>query len=274
MAAQDASSSLLGFIKQPWKYRELLWQLIKREVIGRYRGSVIGIFWSFLNPLFMLAVYTFFFSIVYQARWGINHHSKVAFAITLFAGLIPFTLFSECINRAPHLILNNVNYVKKVIFPLDILPWVSLGSALFHAMISLIVLLVFFIFINHTIHWTVIFLPIVILPLLFLIMGLSWFLASLGVFIRDVTHTVSLCTMALLFLSPVFYSISAIPEQYRIFIYLNPLTYIIEQTRTILILGESPNWFMLSISLLASISVAWLGDYWFTKTKHAFADVV
>lgn len=258
----------------PWKYRELIWQLAKREVVGRYRGSMMGLLWSFFNPIFMLTVYTFFFSIVYQTRVGSNNNSKVDFAITLFAGLIPFSLFSECLNRAPHLIINNVSYVKKIIFPLEILPWVSLGSALFHALISTIVLLLFFIGINHFVHWTALFLPLVNLPLIFLILGFSWFLASIGVFIRDVTHTVGIFTTALLFLSPVFYSISAIPEPYRSFIYFNPLTAIIEQNRAILILGQMPDWYSWNISMLISICIAFFGYYWFVKTRHAFADVV
>jgi lipopolysaccharide transport system permease protein len=265
---------MTALIQQPWKYRQLIWQLAKREVIGRYRGSMMGLLWSFFNPIFMLTVYTFFFSIVYKARWGTGSSSKFDFAITLFAGLIPFTLFSECLNRAPHLIINNVNYVKKVIFPLDILPWVNLGSALFHAGMSLIVLLLFFIGVNHTLNWTVIFLPVVNLPLVFLILGLSWFLASLGVFVRDVTHTITILTTALLFLSPVFYSLSAIPEPYKTFIYLNPLTAIIEQNRAIIIAGQLPDWHLFSISLLMSIFVAWLGYTWFAKTRHAFADVI
>lgn len=264
----------LLLISQPWKHRELIWQLSQREVVGRYRGSLMGILWSFFNPIFMLTVYTFFFSIVYKSRWNLQSTSKLDFAIALFAGLIPFTLFSECINRAPHLIINNVNYVKKVIFPLEILPWVSFGSALFHAGISFVVLILFFIGVHHYVSWTVMFLPLVNLPLLFLVLGLTWFLASIGVFIRDVTHTVTMVTMALLFLTPVFYPVTAIPEEYRNFIYLNPLTAIIEQNRAILVWGQQPNWHSLSVSLLISVGFAWLGYCWFKKTQYMFADLV
>ncbi len=257
-----------------WKYRELISQLTKREVLGRYRGSAFGLLWSFFNPIFMLCVYTFFFSFVYKARWGVANGNQFEFAMTLFAGLIPFTLFSECLNRAPHLILQNVNFVKKVIFPLEILPWVNLGSALFHAGISFCVLLIFYLVMNHSIHWTAVFLPLVNLPLVFLILGLSWLLASLGVFIRDVTHTVTIFTTALMFLSPVFYSVSAVPAAYQSYFYLNPLTSIIEQNRAILINGQLPNWSHLAISLCASLVIALLGYTWFQKTRHAFADVV
>jgi lipopolysaccharide transport system permease protein len=266
--------AVYSLVKQPWVYRELLWQLTKREVVGRYRGSMMGLLWSFLNPIFMLTVYTFFFSVVYKARGGLSNASQFDFAISLFVGLIPFTLFSECVNRAPQLIINNANYVKKVIFPLDILPWVSLGSALFHMLVSLSVLLLFFVIINHTLHWTTLFLPLVNLPLFFFTLGFSWFLASLGVFLRDVAHTIGIFTTALLFLSPVFYAVSAVPEPYCSYMYFNPLTVIIEQNRTILIAGQLPHWHSLGASLLASILVASLGYYWFEKTRPAFADVV
>lgn len=267
--------NLLSPFRQLLRYRELTWQLTKRDVVARYRGSMAGILWSFLNPIFMLIIYTFFFSVIYKARWGLSGgESKVSFAITLFAGLIPFSLFSECINRAPQLIINNVNYVKKVIFPLEILSWTNLGTALFHSLISVSVLLAFFLWQNHYINWTVLFFPLVNLPLIFFILGLTWFLASLGVFVRDIAHTINIFTMALMFLSPVFYSVDAIPEAYRTFIYLNPLTAIIEQNRAILIFGHLPDWSSLGASMLIGITVAWLGYFWFEKTRHAFADVV
>ncbi|MHB1947722.1 MAG: ABC transporter permease [Gammaproteobacteria bacterium] len=269
------TNSLLTPATQLIKYRELIWQLTKRDVIARYRGSMAGLLWSFFNPIFMLLIYTFFFSVIYKARFGqAGGESKISFAITLFAGLIPFSLFSECINRAPQLIINNVNYVKKVIFPLEILSWTNLGAALFHALISVSVLLIFFFWQNHYIPWTVILFPLVNLPLLFLILGLSWFLASLGVFIRDIGHSITIFTLSLMFLSPVFYSIDSIPEPYRNFIYFNPLTAIIEQNRAVLIWGHLPDWSSLGVSLLVGMTIAWLGYFWFEKTRHAFADVV
>lgn len=265
---------LISPLTQLRKYHELIWQLTKRDVIARYRGSVAGLLWSFFNPVFMLMIYTFFFSVVYKARWGAIGGSKVDFAIMLFAGLIPFTIFSECINRAPNLITNNVNYVKKVIFPLEVLSWINLGSALFHAVISVFVLLLFFVWKNHYVNWTVLLFPVVNLPLIFLILGLSWILASIGVFIRDIAHSINLFTMALMFLSPIFYSVDAIPEPYRGLIYLNPLSPIIEQNREVLVLGHLPNWSSFGLSMFLGLAVAWLGYAWFDKTRHAFADVV
>lgn len=249
--------------------------MAKREVVGRYRGSVMGLLWSFFNPILMLTVYTFVFSVVFKARWGeTGSDSKTEFAIVLFAGLIVYGLFAECVNRAPNLILNNVNYVKKVVFPLEILPWVALGSALFHAAVSGLVLLLFFVAVHHYLNWTLIFLPLLLLPFILLIMGASWFLASTGVFLRDVGQTIGIVTNLLMFLSPVFYPASALPESYRPLLHLNPLTFFIEQTRDIVIWGKLPDWSGLGISLLLGIIVAWAGYFWFQKTRKGFADVL
>lgn len=225
----------------------------------------------------MLAIYTFVFGVVFKVR--VNQGSggsddMFEFALLLFAGLIVFNLFSECISRAPGVVLANINYVKKVIFPLEILPWVTLGSALFHAGISLLVLLIFLLAIGHAVSWTLLWLPLVILPLLLLIMGLSWMLASIGVFVRDIGQFIGLGLTMLLFLSPVFYPASALPEAMRAYLFLNPLTFIIEQTRTIVLSGQSPDWVGLVIYFAIAVVIAWTGLFWFEKTRNGFADVL
>jgi lipopolysaccharide transport system permease protein len=260
--------------KSLWQYRALILQMAKREVIGRYRGSVMGLLWSFFNPVLMLAVYTFVFSVVFQARWGEGTGSKTEFAIILFAGLIVYSLFAECLNRAPGLILSNVNFVKKVVFPLEILPWVALGASLFHTAISIGVLLIFYVLVNLDFNWTAIFLPLVLLPLAILTMGLSWFLASIGVYLRDVGQTIGIVTTVMLFLSPIFYPVAALPEEYRLLLQLNPLSFIIEQARDVLVWGKPPDWMGLSVYLVCAIMVAWLGLSWFQKTRRGFADVL
>ena len=234
----------------------------------------MGLTWSFFNPILMLVIYTFVFSVVFKARWSAESTSKTEFAIVLFAGLIIHGLFAECVNRAPALILSNVNYVKKIVFPLEILPWVSLASALFHAGVSLAVLLIFFLLIHLSLNWTIIFLPVLIMPLALLIMGVSWFLASIGVFIRDVGQMIGIVTTILLFLSPVFYPVSALPENLRPLLHLNPLTFIIEQVRLVLIWGKVPNWIGLVIYLACSMLVVSTGFFWFQKTRKGFADVL
>lgn len=255
------------------RHRSLILQMTVREVVGRYRGSIMGLTWSFLHPLLMLTVYTLVFGVVFKARWG-GGDSKLDFALILFAGMIVHGLFAECANRAPGLVLANPNFVKKVVFPLEILPWVTMGSALFHAALSLIVLLAFFAAFKLFLHPTVFLLPLVILPFVLLTMGVSWLLASLGVYARDVGQVIGVVTTLLLFLSPVFYPVSALPEGYRIFIQLNPLTFIIEQTREVVIWGRLPDWAGLVAYAAAGSVAAWLGFAWFQHTRRGFADVL
>lgn len=261
-----------------WRNRSLITALTQREVIGRYRGSVMGILWSFFNPVFMLLIYTFVFSVVFKVRWtgseGGAGDSKAEFALVLFAGLIIFNLFAECFNRSPVLILSNANYVKKVVFPLEILPWVALGSALFHALISFGVWLIAYLVIFGVPHLTALLLPLVICPFLLFIMGLTWGLASLGVYLRDVSQFTTLATTVLMFMSPIFFPVSALPDKYRNLLLLNPLTPVIQQTRDVLIWGKMPDMTTMLVYLLVTALIAWLGFAWFQKTRKGFADVL
>lgn len=268
-------TSLAALTRCVWQHRDLILQMTRREVVGRYRGSIMGIAWSFFNPILMLVVYTFVFSVVFKARWGTGaDESQATFAIVLFVGLIVYGLFSEIVNRAPALILSNVNYVKKVIFPLEILPIIALGAALFHALISLGVLLLAILLINGSLAWTVIFFPLIILPLLIATLGVAWVLASLGVFVRDVGQTVGIFTTVLMFLSPLFYPVSSLPEKFQIWLMLNPLTFVIEQSRAVMIFGKLPEWGGLGIYAGVSLLIAWTGYWWFQKTRKGFADVL
>ena len=272
-AAHTTSLLLLG--KSLWRNRHLIMQMTKREVLGRYKGSIMGMAWSLLNPVFMLTVYTFVFSVVFKARWGTEgDESRTQFAVVLFVGMIVHGLLAEVLNRAPSLILSNVNYVKKVVFPLEILPVISMGAALFHSVISLGVLLAAFLLFNGYLHWTAIFIPIILAPLVILTLGLAWILASLGVFLRDVGQTIGIITMVMLFLAPVFYPLTAVPEEIRPWIMANPLTFIIEQAREVLIWGRLPDWSGLGFYTASAIATAWAGYAWFQKTRKGFADVI
>lgn len=266
--------SPVSAISKLWTNHYLIVQMTRREVIGRYRGSVMGLLWSFFNPLFMLAVYTFVFGYIFQARIADESQSKADFSVYLFSGLIVYSFFSECLNRSPRVILENVNYVKRVVFPLEILSCVTLGAALFHTSISVLVLLVFYVAMNGFIYWTVILAPLVLFPLLLLTLGISWFLASLGVFVRDIGQIVGIASSALLFLSPVFYSLAYIPEPFQFYVMLNPLTFIIEQFRLVMLDGVPPDWSGLLIYLIISLIVSWLGYFWFNRTRNGFADVL
>ena len=272
-AAQPTSLVALG--KSLWHNRQLIVQMTKREVVGRYKGSAMGLAWSFFNPVILLAVYTFVFSVIFKARWGTSgDESRTQFAVVLFVGMIVHGLFAEVLNRAPSLILSNANYVKKVVFPIEILPVVTLGAALFHSLVSLGVLLAAFALFNGYVRWTAIFTPLVLLPLVILTTGLAWMLASLGVFLRDVGQTVGIITMIAMFLAPVFYPVTALPEDFRPWIMANPLTFIIEQAREVLIWGRLPNWAGLGAYSLIAVAITWAGYAWFQKTRKGFADVL
>jgi len=265
----------LAMFTSLWRNRQLILQLARRDVISRYRGSLMGLAWSFLTPLLMLVVYTFVFSVVFKARWNINvEESKTDFAIILFTGMIVFNLFAEIVNRAPGLIVSNTNYVKKVVFPLEIFSWVTLGSVLFHSLVSLVVLLLAQIVLNHSLPWTVIFFPLVLLPLIFASVGVAWFLAALGVFVRDIGQLTSVFTTVLMFLSAVFYPLTSLPERYQGLLMINPLVLIITESRKVLIFGSQPDWFSLGIALLVGFGLAAAGFWWFQKTRKGFADVL
>jgi len=268
-------TSLIALARSLWQHRELIVQMTKREILGRYRGSFMGLLWSFITPVLMLAVYTFVFSVVFRVKWGVGDEaSKTSFALVLFVGLIVHGLLAEVLNRAPGLIIGNANYVKRVVFPLEILPVVSLAAALFHSMLSIFVLLIAYVAVNGHLPWTVLFIPIVLLPLVFLTLGLAWLLASLGVFIRDIGQTVGIITTVMLFMAPIFFPLSAMPEKYHPFILANPLTFIIEQAREVIIFGHLPNWSGLGAYLLIALVVAWTGYFWFQKTRKGFSDVL
>jgi lipopolysaccharide transport system permease protein len=255
-------------------HRSLVWQLTKREVLGRYRGSLMGLAWSWFHPLLMLGVYTFVFSVIFSARWAGTESQGVGMAPILFTGMLMHGLFAECANRAPTLILSNPNLVKKVVFPLDVLQWVVMGSALFHAAAGLAVLLAVSFLQSSAVPWTALLIPLVLLPLVLLTMGVGWFLAATGVFLRDLGQAMGLVTSVLLFLSPVFYPVSAIPEHYRPLLRLNPLTFIIEQARDVLIWGTPPDWFELALYTVAGFFVASVGFWWFQRARRGFADVL
>jgi lipopolysaccharide transport system permease protein len=266
----------------PWRMvahfaerRELIWQFTLREVQARYRGSYLGILWAFVTPFLMLTVYTFVFSVIFKARWGVSQsESFMDFALILFSGMIAFNVFSDCAARAPTLIVAYPNYVKKVIFPLEILPVSVLGSALIHSLMSLGVVLAGLLISTGRLYGTLIYLPIVYLPLMALSLGLSWFLASLGVFIRDIGNFIGVLITLLFFLTPIIYPISAVPEYIRPIFRLNPLSVIVEDFRRVVMWGQPPDWFWLGGVTLVSGLVMLGGYMWFMKIKRAFADVI
>lgn len=255
-------------------HKELLGQLIKRDVVGRYKGSYLGLLWTFINPIVMLAVYTFVFSEIFNARWGTVGNDKMEYALVLFTGFIVFNIFSEVISRSPNLILSNANYVTKVVFPLEILPISVLGSSLIHASINLVILLVSLMIVLGVLQWTLFLLPLVLLPLLLITLGIGWFMASLGVYLRDLSQIIGIAVQAIMLLSPIFYPVSAVPQNLKIVYYLNPISYVVEDTRRVVIWGQMPQWTWLGVGTLVGAIIFYLGYKWFQKTKPGFADVI
>lgn len=270
----EFGASPKALLRSLFANRTLIGQLAKREVISRYRGSMFGLAWSFFNPLLMLAVYTFVFSVVFNARWGVDTSGHGDFAVILFVGIIVHGVFSECVNRAPGMILNNASYVKRVVFPLETLPWVAMGATLFHSLISLVVLLIAQVLLRGAIPVTALLLPVVIIPLIVATMGASWLLAALGVYLRDIGQVTGILTMVMLFMAPVLYPIEALPEGIRPWIYLNPLTFIIEQAREVLLWGRLPDFVGLGKYMAGALLFAWLGFTAFQKMRRGFADVL
>jgi lipopolysaccharide transport system permease protein len=270
---QNPSISFGYLISSLINHRKLIIQMVYREIIGRYKGSVFGLAWSFFNPIMMLLVYTFVFSVIFKAKMG-GSDSKTLFATMVFVGVIVLNLFAEVLNRSPNLIIDNVNYVKKVVFPLEVLPVIVLLSSFFHALISFSVLIIAYVVINGHLNWTIIFTPLVFFPLVLITLGLSWVLSALGVYLRDIGQSIGILVTVLMFLSPVFYPISAVPDEFKALIMANPLTYIIDQAREVIIWGHLPDWYGLGIYTIVAVLVFWLGFVIFQKTRKGFADVL
>lgn len=263
------------FPRSLWRHRELFWRLTEREVLGRYRGSLLGIGWSFVTPLGMLAIYTFIFSQVFKARWGeLSNSGSLGFAVNLFAGLIVFNLFSECVSRAPSLIVANPNYVKKVIFPLEVLGCVAVGTAGFHAITNLAILILFELLAFKGLPVSFIWLPLVWLPLFLGCLGCTWLLSAAGVFLRDISQIIGVGLNMLMFLSPIFFPISALPKKWQPLLNINPLAQVIEQTRRVTIEGIRPSPLYLIIGVTSTFLACEFAFRIFQKTKRAFADVI
>ena len=281
MSATDSRTtigwiSILGHAsRQVWLRHQLFLKLLRRDFAERYRGSFLGATWSLLLPLLSLLVFTFFFGVIFKMRWtGWGNGSLSDLALILFVGMALYNFLAECLGRAPSLILAHQNYVKNVIFPLEMLPAVMVTSALLTLGVTLSVILLLQLTMGTGLTWTVLLLPVMVLPLILFVLGLSWFLSSLGVFIRDIQQLTVPLVQLMMFMSPVFYPVSALPESVRPWLLFNPLALVIEQTRGIVLFGHSPAWIPYRLCLGASSLVALLGAYWFARTRKGFADVL
>ena len=262
-----------GVFASLWRNRSLFAELVKREFLGRYRGSFGGVVWSFAQPLFLLAVYTVAFGVIFQARWGFAG-GTTTYALMLFAGLIVFNAFAECLTRAPALVSEQPNLVKKVVFPLELLPCVMAATALAHAVIGVAVWLAGYAVLFGMPKPTALLFPLVLLAIFPVLLGIGWLLSALGVLVRDVSQLTGLLAHALLFLTPIFYSIEAVPPALQRVLLANPLTFVIEQLRLVLFHGEAPAAAaLLAYFALASL-FAWAALAFFRRLRPRFADLV
>lgn len=262
-------------LKSMYSNRKLIGKMIRREVSSRYRGSVFGFLWAFVNPVVMLLIYTFVFSVVFESRWSNTLvDDKASFPAILFVGLIFHGFFSECLNAAPSLIVTNKNYVKKVIFPVEILPVITTGSILVHTIINIFVLLAVQVGLAGALPITVFLCPIILFPLVLITLGLVWLISALGVFIRDIGQSIGLITAGMLFISAVFFPLSALPHAIGKYLALNPLAILIQEGRKVLLFNEFPDIKGLGELMLLSIITAWLGFTIFQKAKKGFSDVL
>ena len=264
----------LSIFEVLWVHRSLISRLARREVSQRYRGSAFGLLWSLFHPLLMLGVFMFVFGKVLPVRAGQAPADTPSFGLMLFAGLVVFWMLSECLSRSPRLVLENPAFVKRVVFPLEILPWVVLASALFHTGVSTLILLAATWVLQGSVSWTVATLPLIFIPVALLGLSACWFFSALGVYVRDIQQVMPVLVMMLMFLTPIFYTSDALPEAYRSILLLNPLAGAVEQTRAVTLAGVLPDWSSLLSALLLSWALAWLSLAWFVRTRWGFADVV
>ncbi len=272
-----------------WLHRDLIRQFTHREVVQTYRSTYLGVVWVAAQPLLVLAVYTFVFSVILNVDWRTPGASQASpggtaedvapaghgvYALTLFCGLLLLTLFSESIGRAPSLLADRRNLVRRVVFPIEILPVTILLTKLVYLGVSVLLVLVASLVMTGTISKTAPLFVLVLVPLMATVLGISWILASVGVFVRDVQAIVGVIVRMLFFMTPIFYPITVVPEKWRFVLYLNPLTHLVESARRTLLWGQYPEWSSLAIVWVVSLALMMIGYIWFMRTKPGFADVL
>jgi lipopolysaccharide transport system permease protein len=266
-------SQLANSFKCLLNNKRLIITLARRDIMQRYQGSVFGVLWSIINPIIMLGIYTFIFSVVFKAKWG-GVDDKYQFSMLLFSGLIVFNCFSDIISRSPTLIVNYSNYVTKVIFPIEILPFVITISAMFNFILSFMIWVIFYFILIGPPSITIILLPFILLPFILMCNGFAWVFSSIGVYIRDLNQVVMLGVSAMMFMTPIFYPISAIPEKYQHYLFISPITSVIESFRDLAINGVIPDLSQYVSYCITSIVIYWFGYMWFKKVSKGFSDVL
>jgi len=252
---------------------ELIYTLARRELLARYKGSVLGLLWALLTPVVMIAIFTFIFAGIFGARFG-TANTHWDYALYLFCGLLPWTMFQDTVQLSSNTIVTHANLVKRVVFPLETLPVAQAFSALGNQLFATVALLIATLVIRHEMHLTAFWLPVLLIPQLLFVLGAAWLIASLGVFLRDISQGISLILMAWMYLTPIIYPEEIVPERFRLFINLNPFTSLIRSYRRIFLEGHAPDWTGLAYFTTIAVIVFVFGYWWFARTRKNFADVV
>jgi lipopolysaccharide transport system permease protein len=265
----------VAFARAFWRRRELLAAFVRIEFAARYHGAQLGALWSLVSPLATLAVYTFVFSVIFKPAWaGGNEGGVAGYALILFAGLSAFEVFSGSLNRSPRLLSENVNFIKKVQFPLEILPVGVVLAACLESLASLLLVAAGVLATTGSLSLTALLAPLAYVPLAMLTLGLCWLLAPVGVFLKDLGNIIGVAVQLLFFATPILYPLSAVPEPYRSLLAVNPLHPVVDHLRRTLIYGQMPDWTALGLVTLVSAGVMLVGYSFFCNVKRLFADVV
>jgi lipopolysaccharide transport system permease protein len=274
-AAINSNRSPFAFALDLWRHRELLWQFTRREVELRHRGSHLGLAWSLLNPLLILGLYVFVFGFIFGGHFGVlPHESRVDYALGIFLGLSLFQFLAEIITVTPGLVVANPNFVKKVVFPLEILPAATVGAAVFHLVISLTLVLAGVALFGGGLTAGVCWLPVLVLPLALFALGLAWIIAALGVFLRDLSQLAQFLSMTLLYSSAVFYPVEKIPAALWQLLRFNPLLLTVDLARNAILWNRALNPRHLAYVFVLSLLMCYVGHRLFRRLKPAFADVI
>jgi lipopolysaccharide transport system permease protein len=265
-----------GFVlpfQSMWRNRGLIRTLVRRDILSRYTGSFGGAFWTLLNPLIMMLTYFFVFGIVMQSKFP-NDPSTTGFALYFLAGMLPWLAFSEAVGRAPFIMVEHRNFIKKLVFPVETLPVNVVAAGLVTEFFGMILFALALLAIRGRVPWTVVYLPLVIVPQILLTAGLAWFLAALGVFVRDLGQVIGYLLTVTMFITPIFYSEQGLPKFAASVQKVNPIFTLVHSYRAVLLDGSAPNWTSLAWLALASALVFLLGHAWFYKLRKSFADLI
>ena len=252
---------------------DLIFSFARRDLLGRYKGSALGIAWAVLTPVVMIAIFTFIFAGIFGARFGASQ-SHWDYALYLFCGLLPWTMFQESVQQSSNTIVTNANLVKRVVFPLETLPAAQVFAAFGNQLFATIALLIAILAVRQNLQLTALWLPLLLIPQLLFALGAAWLIASLGVFLRDIAQGITLLLMAWMYLTPIIYPESIVPERFRWFIGINPFTSLVRSYRRVFLDGLAPDWRGLLYFSAVAVVVFVFGYWWFARTRKNFADVI